>query len=131
MAMTQGLHHVGLTVSQLEASAAFFIDVLGFHEVKRNPDYPAIFVSDGYIMLTLWAVQTDEYQLFDRKRAVGLHHLALQVESEEALQMVYERLKLSGVAIEFGPELVKSGPAKHLMCFEPSGIRIELFWRGQ
>ncbi|EOX4972304.1 VOC family protein [Vibrio alginolyticus] len=38
--LTKGIHHVGLTVSNLEASAKFFTEQLGWSEVKRNPDYP-------------------------------------------------------------------------------------------
>lgn len=53
-AVTSGIHHLGLTVSDLEQSAAFFVDILGWTEVRRNEEYPAIFVSDGSVMVTLW-----------------------------------------------------------------------------
>ncbi|UTV29955.1 VOC family protein [Photobacterium atrarenae] len=129
-ALTSGIHHVGLTVSNLEASAKFFTELLGWSEVKRNPDYPAIFVSDGKIMLTLWSSKTDAPVSFDRKTNVGLHHLALQVESEGNLNTVYEVLTKAGITVEFSPELVKEGPAKHMMCYDPSGIRVEFFWSG-
>jgi len=36
---TKGAHHIGLTVTKLEASADFFVNILGWHEVRRNPDY--------------------------------------------------------------------------------------------
>ncbi len=129
-AITKGAHHIGLTVSKLEESAAFFTSVLGWNEVRRNNDYPAIFVSDGSIMLTLWASKETPATPFDRKRNVGLHHLALLVDSEAALNEVHERLKKAGATIEFAPELVGQGPARHMMCYEPSGIRIEFFWAG-
>ncbi|HIH0826005.1 TPA: VOC family protein [Vibrio cholerae] len=127
---TKGVHHIGLTVSRLEESAKFFTGVLGWKEVKRNPDYPAIFVSDGTVMLTLWSTKTDSPTEFDRKANVGLHHLALLIETEELLVSLHERLKEEGVLIEFEPELVRGGPVKHLMCYDPSGIRIEFFWAG-
>lgn len=129
--VTHGVHHIGLTVSKLEESAAFFTSVLGWKEVRRNAEYPAIFVSDGSIMLTLWAAKTDAPAAFDRKGNVGLHHLALQVADEATLNDIHARLKASGTPIEFAPELVKQGPAKHTMCYEPSGIRVEFFWPGQ
>lgn len=128
--MTKGTHHIGLTVSNLEESTAFFISLLGWREVRRNEEYPAIFVSDGSIMLTLWATKESPSIPFDRKHNVGLHHLALQVENEDALNKIYERLANSGTNIEFAPELVRQGPAKHMMCYEPSGIRIEFIWPG-
>jgi catechol 2,3-dioxygenase-like lactoylglutathione lyase family enzyme len=130
--LTKGSHHIGLTVSDLAGSATFFIDVLGWQEVRRDPDYPAVFVSDGTILVTLWQVEDKaHYRKFDRKNNVGLHHLALMVESEDTLGDIYEKLtKETNVTIEFPPELLRAGPAKHMICYEPSGIRIEFIWPG-
>lgn len=129
-ALTQGTHHIGLTVSKLEESAVFFTQLLGWKEVFRKPSYPAIFVSDGSIMLTLWQVKSNHRVEFDRRSNVGLHHLALEVANEETLQQIYQRISDSGLRIEFPPEDVGDGPSKHMMCYEPSGIRIEFFCKG-
>ena len=123
--MTTGSHHIGLTVSNLEASARFFIDILGWTEVRRDPDYPAIFVSDGVLMITLWAAKSDSPKAFDKNTNIGLHHLALGVETLAGLDDIYNRVTHSGLDIEFSPEFLRDGPAKHMMCYEPSGIRIE------
>lgn len=123
--LTTGTHHVGLTVSKLEESAKFFVDILGWSEAHRDPDYPAIFVTDGTLMITLWAAKTDTPKLFDKNENIGLHHLALRVGSFEQLENVYSRLAENEISIEFSPELLRDGPAKHMMCYEPSGIRIE------
>lgn len=129
-ALTSGLHHLGLTVSNLEESANFFTQLLGWQEIKRNPDYPAIFVSDGTIMLTLWSLKSANSNSFDRKSNVGLHHLALLMRTEEQLNHIYQQLLDANIMIEFAPEFVQKGPAKHFMCYDPSGIRIEFFWAG-
>jgi catechol 2,3-dioxygenase-like lactoylglutathione lyase family enzyme len=126
---TQGVHHLGLTVSRLAESAAFFTETLGWQEVRRVPEYPAIFVSDGSVMFTLWqATEADEARPFDYKNTVGLHHVALQVKSRAELDAVFARLEAAGTPIEFAPEPLRDGPAMHMMCFEPSGIRVEFFW---
>jgi catechol 2,3-dioxygenase-like lactoylglutathione lyase family enzyme len=52
-AATQGAHHIGLTVPDLGRTKAFFIDTLGYTQVGERPAYPAVFVSDGSIMITL------------------------------------------------------------------------------
>jgi catechol 2,3-dioxygenase-like lactoylglutathione lyase family enzyme len=127
--MTRGCHHVGLSVSKLEESARFFTELLGWQEVRRDDDYPAIFVSDGTIMVTLWKSQTDIPAGFD-KNNIGLHHVALMVESEDILDDCYHRILDSKLEIEFSPELLRDGPAKHMICNEPSGIRVELIWPG-
>jgi len=128
--VTQGVHHVGLNVGRLEDSAAFFTNVLGWCEVRRDPGYPAIFVSDGHILPTLWGA-VEGARSFDFRRNVGLHHLALSVASRGILDNIHARLRdVPGVSIEFAPEPLRDGPAMHMMCFEPSGIRVEFIWPG-
>jgi catechol 2,3-dioxygenase-like lactoylglutathione lyase family enzyme len=129
--ITKGAHHIGLTVSRLEESANFFTSLLGWKEVRRKVDYPAIFVSDGQLMLTLWATKDEPVREFNKNKNVGLHHIALTVTNEESLDRLYEWLKENGVEIEFSPELLGPGPAKHMMCYEPSGIRVEFTWPGK
>lgn len=123
--------HVGLAVKDLAASTTFFVDGLGYTVRGKDPSYPAAFLSNGQSLITLWQVEDPDAAVgFDRRKNVGLHHLALSVTSFEALDALYERLsKMHGVRIEFAPELSYGGPAKHMMVFEPSGNRIELVHR--
>ena len=128
--ITKGIHHIGLTVSKLEESAAFFTALLGWKEVRRNNEYPAIFVSDGNVMVTLWKNKEEPPTPFDKNRNTGLHHIAFMVENESDLTSIYNRLTKHNVEIEFSPELLREGPAKHMICYEPSGIRVEFIWPG-
>lgn len=124
-----GMDHIALSVSNLEASTDFFVETLGFKVAGRDQEYPAAFLNNGQMSLTLWQT-SDEPVAFDRKRNVGLHHLAIRVSSFEALDALYETVKeFEGVVIEFSPELSYGGPAKHMMIREPSGNRIELVHR--
>jgi catechol 2,3-dioxygenase-like lactoylglutathione lyase family enzyme len=131
---TKGCHHIGLTVSRLDESAAFFTGLLGWKEIKRDPEYPAIFVSDGTIMVTLWknreGKNKSEPAEFNKNQNIGLHHVAFTVESENELNQIYDKLQTNNVKIEFAPELLREGPAKHMMCYEPSGIRVEFIYPG-
>lgn len=126
--LTHGVHHIGLTVADVVETANFFVSVLGFTQVGNRPDYPAVFVRDGAVLLSLWQVQDkDRLMAFERKNTVGLHHLALNVNGEDGLMAAFERLsKAPGVALEFGPELLGKGPSRHMMCLIPGGIRLEL-----
>ena len=89
--VTQGVHHVGLTVTDLDASCRFFCELLGWEKVGGNPDYPAVFVSDGSIMVTLWqARQPSTAKPFDKNNNVGLHHLArILHEGGRTLLLIY------------------------------------------
>ena len=126
-ALTRGVHHLGLTVPDLAATSSFFIDVLGFQKVGEKPNYPAIFVSDGTVMITLWQVANpDSATRFDRKNVIGLHHVALLVPDQAALDKLHQRLAATdGVNIEFQPESLNDGPVRHMMCAIPGGVRVE------
>lgn len=126
-AVTQGAHHIGFTVPNLEQARGFFVDTLGFAQVGERPEYPAIFVSDGAIMITLWRAADPETAVpFDRKNAIGLHHLALKVENSGALDALHGVLRSADdVVIEFAPEPLGDGPVRHMMCAIPGGIRVE------
>ena len=57
---------------------------------------------------------------------------SLTVESDKSLYEVFVRTKgHAGVTVDFGPELLGDGPAKHAIIFEPGGIRIEFIWAGK
>ena len=122
--ITEGIHHAGFTVPNLTAARDFFIDALGFEQIGEVPDYPAVFLSDSTIMVTLWqAEDPDTAVAFDRRRNVGLHHVAFKVRD---LDDVYTRLSArDDVSVEFAPEHLGNGPTRHLMCAIPGGIRVE------
>ena len=132
MAETKGINHLGLAVRDLHETRAFFTGLLGWKESGYDQSYPRTAVSDGLIRLTLWQVdRAKDIVSFDRRRNIGLHHLALEVESEAKLNEIFKKVsEYPGATIEFAPELVGSGPRKHMMCNEPGGIRVEFIWQG-
>ena len=126
--LTRGVHHVGLTVPDLDQARAFFCDILGFDVVGGKPDYPSIFVSDGTVLLTIWrAADPLTARPFDRRANIGLHHLALTVASDNALDEAWERV--SGhpdVVVDVAPAPTRSGSTtRHFLVFIPGGIRLE------
>ena len=133
MPETQGLNHLGLAVSDLEATTRFFTECLGWEESGRDDSYPRTAVSDGSMRLTLWEVDKSlPVEQFHRRKNVGLHHLAITVPTEAALNSLNKRVSAwDGVEIEFTPELVGKGPRKHMMFSEPGGIRLEFIWSGE
>jgi len=132
MTGTHGLNHLGLTVANLDDSTSFFVEALGWKEVARDESYPRSTVTDGKLRLTLWqADHSLEVQEFDRRKNIGLHHLAIEVNSREDLDTVFHTVsEYAGVEIEFGPEFLGDGPRMHMMFSEPGGIRIEMIWIG-
>jgi catechol 2,3-dioxygenase-like lactoylglutathione lyase family enzyme len=127
-AITKGIHHLGLTVPDVKAAQRFFEEALGFKKVNEKPEYPAVFVSDGTVMLTLWQAEDPANATpFDRRRVIGLHHVALQVGSEATLRDLHATLsERTDVVLEFGPEPLGAAPLRHMMLRIPGNIRLEL-----
>ena len=124
---TQGVHHCGLTVPDLGAARTFFESALGFRAVGELPEYPAVFLSDGTVMLTLWQAENRAAAApFDRRRSVGLHHLALRVAPGVLDALHHDLAERTDVDVEFAPEPLQGGPTRHMMCAIPGGIRLEL-----
>ena len=132
MVRTRGLNHLGLSVSDLDQSVDFFVNCLGWEESGRDDSYPRSAVGDGMIRLTLWQVDKNfDVNAFHFRQNVGLHHFALELATEDELNAVAARVSnWPGVEIEFMPELLGDGPRKHMIFFEPGGIRIEFIWPG-
>jgi catechol 2,3-dioxygenase-like lactoylglutathione lyase family enzyme len=132
MHKTKGINHLGLSVKNLDQTVSFFVDCLGWEESGRDDSYPRSAVSDGVIRLTLWEVDHNlPINEFHFRKNIGLHHFALEVDSEQSLDEIAESVKnYPGVSIEFLPELLGNGPRKHMIFNEPGGIRIEFIWPG-
>jgi len=128
---TLGIDHVGLTVKLLNETSSFFTEQFGWKIIGEMPSYPAVFISNGHMKLTLWQAEDPEKSIsFNRRSNIGLHHLAIGLPSFEELERLYEKLKfVPNIEIEFSPELSGKGPHKRMMIREPSGIRIEFVHR--
>ena len=123
---TSGVHHVGLTVPELDEARSFFCDLLGFELVAERPESNAVFVSDGHQLITLWqSTAGRNARAFDRHHNIGLHHIAWKVAADR-LDEVFERLAESSLTkVEFAPEQLGNGPARHCMLSGPGGVRLE------
>ncbi len=126
---TIGINHLGLTVRDLDQSVGFFTGALSWTVAGGNPDYPYAAVTDGHARLTLWQAKAAEPVAFDRHANIGLHHVAIGVDSESALNDLANNVAAwPGVEVEFMPEPLGDGPRVHAMIREPGGCRVELIW---
>jgi methylmalonyl-CoA epimerase len=84
------LDHVGIAVSDLQASLAFFKDVLGLHvessEAIASQRVRATFVNTGQSTLEMLEATAPDSPIakFVEKRGAGMHHVALRVDDIEA-----------------------------------------------
>ncbi|WP_280258800.1 VOC family protein [Nocardia wallacei] len=134
---TSGIHHVRLTVTDIERSRAFYRDVLGFEvaaESAGSPDDPqvrtdpyqlyggCVFQAHGLLLgLRPVAPPTDR---FDSER-VGLDHLSFSVVSKDELFAAATRLAAAGIEHGEVTDMPQFGIA--ILSFDdPDGIHLEL-----
>lgn len=137
MIETTGLHHVRLTVTDLERSRAFYENVLGFEVVAESEGDPAdsavradpaklyggvVFQTNG--MLFGLRPVADKEERFDSER-VGLDHLSFTVSSVDDLEEASVRLQEAG--IEHGDVMRLGAFGIAILSFsDPDGVHLEL-----
>jgi lactoylglutathione lyase len=125
--MSLRVGHVGLNVTDLDRSLAFYRDVLGFQVIAEGEedDRRYAFVGEGTrLVLTLWQQAKGPY---DNGRA-GLHHLALEVDTIEQVREYATALRAYGVEFAYeGVVAHREGSASGGIFFhDPDGTRLEI-----
>lgn len=142
MESQRGLHHVGVTVSDLERSLAWYREVFGLvpdvDETGSGPDLCATvqvpdvnlrfaFLHVGNTRIELLQYVTPAGSPFDmRNNDVGAAHICLVVDD---VQASYDRLTAAGFAFNAPPLHLHDGVmAGHTIVYlrDPEGIQLEL-----
>jgi glyoxylase I family protein len=131
--MMNEIHHLGLTVRDVDASSAWYQEVLGFHRVGEytTPDGARrkVFLRhDGLrTRIGLTEHRDGANDLFDETRT-GLDHLSFAVTSREDLDSWSQRFSEAGVA--HSPVAVANSiaGAAALVFRDPDNIQLELFF---
>lgn len=141
------LHHVGLTVSDIEESIRFYRDTLGFEMIGRRPRVTADYISkqtgyDGVEMSvasfkpTPDSVQSLEVVQYltqngepsdQATNRPGNSHICFLVDD---LMSCYEELKTKGVRFKSDPVRITAGPNEGglvVYLLDPDGHPLEMF----
>jgi len=137
--MIIGIHHIAISVPDIDAGLAFYRDVLGFEQVRRSSisgNVPAVeaaigikapvaqvaMLRGGNAYIELWAYEHPKPR---DKRAdppdFGYPHFALEVKN---IKQEYKRLKDAGM--DFVGEPVNFGKTSAIYGRDPFGNIIEL-----
>ena len=122
----RGLNHAVLYVRDAGRSAAFYRDVLGFHEIVRMPN--AVFMrapdSDNDHDLGLFGIGDAAVESPAGRSAVGLYHLAWEVPTLADLREHRRRLVEAGALAGASDH----GSTKALYAKDPDGLEFEVSW---
>jgi catechol-2,3-dioxygenase len=116
------LNHAVLFVSDAERSATFYTDVMGMRVVNEIPGakFMRTEKSDNDHDLGLFTVG----DLPAPVRAIGLYHLAWEVDTLDDLVAMRERLVAAGALTGESDH----GPSRSLYGRDPDGIEFEVMW---
>jgi catechol 2,3-dioxygenase-like lactoylglutathione lyase family enzyme len=130
------IHHIRLTVTDIERSRKFYTELLGFqvaaeapasNDPKSDPSYPVLWggvvMARGNYLLGLRPVAA-QGDSFDENR-VGLDHLSFNVESRAAMNAAIKLLDERGVTRGEVRELTSFGICV-LPFRDPDNIQLEL-----
>ena len=120
--------HIGLSVTDLDRSLAFYRDVLDLEVIQHSADAGRRFAflgAGGRLFLTLWQQSSAAFE----PRQAGLHHLAFQLPSFEAVQAIEARLRARGIAPRYdGVVPHQEGRESAALYFtDPDGIPLEVY----
>lgn len=141
------VHHIGLTVADIERSIRFYRDILGMILVRRRPNVDADYVAQqtGYpgveLSVASFKVAPDSAQSLELVQYLthagevgemasnrpGASHLCLQVDD---FQACYESLRAQGVRFKSAPVAITAGPNEGGLVaylYDPDGYQLELF----
>lgn len=127
----KAIHHIDLTVSDVERSIAFYLELLGplgFRETMRYPSYrgteEVVYFRFGPSWFGLRSADGGEHSYYD----VGVEHIAFQVDTPEEVDEAHQRCLAMGAEVHHPPEPDNDVAGYYaLFVFDPDGIRIEVF----
>jgi glyoxylase I family protein len=132
-----GYHHLGITVSDVERSEAWYATTLGLvrafvepHAGTDNGGYAVVMTRPG----TAFFIGLDHHAEADKRqfdaRRTGLDHVALAVSSAEEVRAWASYL--DSIDVEHGPvmESVEPMPNAVVHFVDPDGVPLEVMWVG-
>jgi catechol-2,3-dioxygenase len=121
------LNHAVLYVRDLDETVAFYRDILGFREVMAIPARASFLQAPGSTNdhdLGLFAMGPGADDSPAGETAVGLYHLAWEVDTLGDLEDLMRRLAEAGALVG----ATNHGATKSLYAKDPNGIEFEVVW---
>lgn len=110
--------HVHVSVSDLEASIRFYVQLFAAEPAVRKPDYAKWMLEDPRV----------NFAISQRDGKPGVQHLGIQVESRAELEEVYSRLQRAHAPVlEQGETICCYAHSEKSWIDDPQGVQWEAF----
>ncbi len=120
----QEVGHVVLKVRDLGRSSEFYERVLGFRKVADYAGRMAFFTATGENHHDIGLMEMGSQAPSPHPAAVGLYHVAIRLEDEDAVRAAYRRLVEAGADVTGASD---HGVSRSVYLRDPDGIEIELY----
>ncbi|HEX4131204.1 MAG TPA: VOC family protein [Pirellulales bacterium] len=115
----RGLHHISLRTTRLEASRAFYRDLLGFREIPRvRFDFDGAWLLNYGIQIHL--IVDPAYRQPDGPIQTRHEHIAFEIHDPEPVERA---LRAAGVELKVNVQA--SSGVRQLFCRDPDGHYLE------
>ncbi|MGW0933852.1 VOC family protein [Streptomyces sp. NPDC002666] len=120
--------HIGLNVTDLDRSLAFYREVFAFEvlaEGKEDGRRWAFLGRGPRLLVTLWQQSEGAFAA----NLPGLHHLSFQVDTIEEVRATEEVLRTLGAEFTYQGVVPhgESGTSGGIFFTDPDGIRLEIY----
>ncbi|MEV4880145.1 VOC family protein [Streptomyces cyaneofuscatus] len=120
--------HIGLNVTDLDRSIAFYREVFDFEVLGEGKDGDrrwAFLGRDSRLVVTLWQQSEGTFA----PALPGLHHLSFQVDTVEEIRATEEVLRSLGATFAYDGVVPhgETGTSGGIFFTDPDGIRLEIY----
>lgn len=130
MAVTRGLRHLALRVTDLGRSRAFYEGLFGMREVWQ-PDPDNLYLSSGVDNLALHQLDASEGEAYRRSAHQRLDHFGFLMDSPEAVDRLFDRVERAleryGGAVVHKPKRHRDGSYSFYVT-DPDGNVIQVLF---
>ena len=124
----RGIHHIGITVTDLARSLAWYQEMLGMVQWGEE-HYPGgrtalLMRPDNSVHVGLDEHERNAGERLEPHRT-GLDHLALGVSSRDELVRWHEHLTERGVSCSPLRDVTEPAPCALFTCTDPDGVALE------
>lgn len=110
--------HVHVSVDDLDASVRFYSSLFALEPSVRKPDYAKWMLDDPFVNFAISA----------RGAPAGVEHLGIQVDDDDELEEVYERLQRADrPVLDEGETVCCYAHSRKSWIEDPQGVRWETF----
>jgi len=119
---TEGLRHIALFVSDLEACEHFYVELMGMH-VEWRPDADNVYLSSGNDNLALHRGSAD----IDKASSQKLDHIGFIIKTPEQVDEWFAFLQHHNVVIRQPPRTHRDG-ARSFYCYDPANTVVQIIY---